>query len=566
MSITTEKYPDIFDDSPMSDPSQTAADERLAANTKRKRLYLAVRHLLREYFMVDRGTPYTTPVPSAFPQNFGDPSDPDPHQEDKVRFVAIIGQLLQLGYDDPAMGKLGRSASARDITHLNGVWTPAPTHPVPGESFGTEPSPDDPGAAVPFRVQIVPEFVAKFTEAVQDYNANAKLYKQAFIKLRSAGTGAANGSATLTTISCRRVAEVTRRLVTQGISPTDPYIQLHVVNAMSQTLGGVVDAHPSSLAIDLPDLDAGATVEILADNVKAISAIYYSAQLEDMQLHTVMDKIVEHFQTGMLPITRGSAADRLYEWIKRTPERLGEFERRSLYARTLGIAQGGIDDALPNREFGDLWIRFLSTITQKYRELASFDRTRVSTEQIHKAGRDLAVNLSLHGYGMAHPAALEMQEIVREILGVFDEPEVAMAYGVRDRWQLVDRVSALYLGGAVNAVKSRTMAVTGSKIINWLADRRATLASGSTNSLGLLDASTDRPTAEFQHLADWSERWLAVAGFAAEQAEQHVAPVDLQEQRTVPLLGQNIQLPANVRSALEQAGGVVPNLPVIPQA
>lgn len=555
MSITKEIYPDIFD---------PAAGEAVAtANVERKRLYLALRHLLREYFMVDRGPNYTTPIPASFPLNFG-PTGVDPHQhatEEKVRFASIFGQLLLNGYADPSLGKFGRGTTGpRDIVSLDGSWTPTPTHDANDQGkFGTEAD----GSA--FRVHIVPEFVAKFTEAVQDFNANAKLYTQVFLKLRDNGVGAANGGATQTIIRCRRLAEVTRRLINQNVSPNDPHIQLHVMNAMSQTLGGVVDAHPSALDIDLPDLDAGATVEILADNIKAVSAIYYSAQLEQMKLHAVMDKIVEHFSTGMLPITRGTAADRIYEWIKRTPERLGEFERRSLYARTFGLAMGGVEDVLPNREFADLWIRLLSMITQRYRESFGLERQRVSDEQIHKAGRDLAVNLSLHGYAIAHPAALELQQIIRQILAVFDEPEVANAYGVRDRWQLVDRISALYLGGSVNGVKYRTMAANGSRLIQWLGDRRANLASGSTTSLGLFDLATMQPTTEFAGLAESAERWLAVAGFGAEFAEQHVAPVDLQEQHTVPILGQGAQLPAAVRSALEQVGGIS-NLPVIPQA
>lgn len=583
MTISTEIYPDIYDPN---------LGEQHPENVKRQRLYVAARHLLREYFMLDRGRPqwdppppdlattryYSTEVPLRFPFNVGANGD-EAHKtigEDKIRIVAILGQLLMGGYDDPSMGKLERGVFHSGDLTLNiaaagrsaSGWTPKSVHATQegvDEDF-RNPALRDPTThqPLPLQVHIVPEFVARFTEMVQHYNANAGLYDQAFRVLRKEGVGAANGSATTSIIRARQLAEVTARLINRAVAPNDPHIVRHVINAMSQTLGGVVDAHPSTLGVELPDLDAGSTVEIIADNVMALSVIYYSAQLEEMKLHIVMDKIVEHFQTGMLPISRGRAADHIYEWLKATPERLTELERRSIYGRTLGLAQGGIDDILPNREFADLWIRFLSTVSQKLREVHSSERLRVTTEQIHKAGRDLAVNLSLHGYGIAHPAGIEMQEIVRKVLLVLDEQDILTAYGVRDRWQLVDRISALYLGGSANGVKYRTMAVVGSRVIRWLAEKKSALASSSTSSLDFFSA-TGQPTQGFLDLADWCERWLAVAGFAADQSAAHVDPVDLQQQHTVPMLGQNLQLPAAVRNALHDVGGLT-NLPVIPQA
>ncbi|MCA9685495.1 MAG: hypothetical protein KC457_25175 [Myxococcales bacterium] len=564
-AISKEIYPDIFDPS---------LPEQGEVNLERKRLYVAIRHLLREHFMIDRGKvdwdpnpQFTVTEPRDFPNNFGAKMAEAATlvTEDKVRFVAIFGQMLMAGHRDPSMGRLERGVFRSGDLTLNiprpggapSGWAPDPSFPV-AESFGTEP----PGVA--FRVHVVPEFVIHFTQAVQYYNANAGLFRQAFIQLRKDGVGGDAAASARSTISAKQLAEVTARLVNRGISPSDPHIVRHVINAISQTLGGIVDAHPSTLDIELPDLDAGTAVEIIPDNVAAVAAIYYSAQLEEMKLHGVMDKIAEHFQAGMLPISRSRAADYIYEWIKTTPERLTEIERRSLYGRTLGLAQGGMVDVLPNREFMDLWIRFLSTVSQKFREITSLERARVSGEQIHKAGRDLAVNLSLHGFAIAHPAGIEMQEIVRKVLAVLDEPEVLTAYGVRDRWQLVDRVSALYLGGSVNGVKYRTMAVTGSQLIRWLAANHSVLASGSVNSLGFFDSTG--ATAEFRTLADWCERWLAVAGFASDQAASHIDPVDLQQQHTVPMLGQNLQLPSAVRDALQQAGGLMPNLPAIPQA
>jgi hypothetical protein len=551
-----KNYPDIFDPEPGLRPQDTATANRL-----RKRLYLAVRYLLRELFQI--GSKDNPPVdPASFP-----PSDAI---GDEVRFASVYGLLLMAGYDDPSLGRLDRGAPGPKDIYLDGTDDPSSPN-----DFGTEPDPTEPDPSknrtIKFRVLIVPEFVERFSDAVKKYNANKALFGQVHVQLVKNGTGRDGIPSTESHIRCKQIAEVTERLINENVSPFDPQIVLHVVNAISQSIGGVLDAHSSVLDINLPELDAGTAVEIIPDNVRAVQAIYFSAQLEEMKMHAVLDKLVEHFQSGMLPISRGSAADKVYAWIKQTPDRLSEGERRGIYGRVLGLAQGATNEGLPNREFADLWYRFLATISLKYREIFSTEKDEVSIEQVHKAARDLAVNISLHGYGIAYPAAIEMQDIVRDVIAILDEQQVLMAYGVRDRWQLVDRVSSLYLGGAVNGVKYRTMASAGEKVIKWLADKAPVLASSSSAGLVLVDHSgaMPRPTQEFKYIADLAERWLAVTGTQDEMVRRSSEPVDLQTQYTVPMLGQGSAMPQAVHDALNQFGGngvAIPNLPVVPQA
>lgn len=593
--ITKEIYPDIYDER-----LEDKADHK--SNIARKRLYLAVRHLLSEHFGIDRKGK-TAPEPEDFPEYFclvddrGVPelSEPDIHKhvtEEKVRFTAIYGQLLLSGHDDPSFGRMERwnrlildgndgRAEELEAEHQNvfpsssiyfdGLeWTPASKRPAGvTDDFGFEPHPDPEQPKRRFRVLIMPEFVTEFTAAVQKYNANNELYHQVFVGLRREGVGKRNnGHQGTTAIFTDRLAAVTERLITDGISASDPHIGLHVTNAISNSLGGGshggsggADSHFSAFAINLPDLDAGTHVEIIPDNLNAIRVIYYSAQLEELKLFACVNSVVEHATTGMLPVSRGNAADRIYQWIKLSDRRINEIERRGLYGRVLGLAQGSVEEALPNREFSDLWLRFLSTVSQKYREITSTERQQVSMEQVHKAGRDLAVNLSLHGYGIAHPAAIELQNLVQEMMDLLNHPEILRAYGVRDIWQLVDRVSALYLGGASNGVRYRTMAASGERIIDWLATHAPILSSASAIGLHSLVASN-----EFERLAELAERWLAVTGTPDSTAEHNTDPVDLQSQPTVPMLGENISIPQSVQETLEQVGASnVVNLPSIPQ-
>jgi len=566
-TAATAIYPDIFNPDLETGPDLptggTSGDLRADENIMRKRLYIACGYLFRHSFNVLQAVGGTYPATNSkdFDVNFT--------TADRNRFAAVYGQLLMNGFEDPSLGRLARGfPGPRDI-YLNGSDETG--------SFGKEPV-GDPNSAggwtwINFRVLIVPEFVAAFQDAFRNYTENASLYDQAFVELLKQAVGRA-APGTLPKVNTRDLAAVTQRLITRGISANDPYISLQIQNALSQTLGGVIDGAPSALSLEPPDLDTVAAIEIIPDNVRAVRMIYYSSQLEEMKLHAVYDKVFEHFHVGLLPITRGEAADKMYQLFKRSTLRLNEMERRALYGRCVGLAQGNVSDVMPNREFSTLWMRFLSTVSQKFREVSSFERDQVSVEQVHKSARDLAVNLSLHGYGLASPAAGELKSIIEDIFSIMDEKEVQMAYGVRDRWQLVDRVANLYLGGAGNGVKYRTLAATGEKIINWLAESAPVLASGSAAGLQIVTWNGQRrvPTPAFTVLAEWCERWLASTGTSDAVVAQNTEPLDLKTQYTVPMLGQSMtSMPQAVQDALNQVRGngvniPMPNLPSIPQA
>ena len=98
------------------------------------------------------------------------------------------------------------------------------------------------------------------------------------------------------------------------------------------------------------------------------------------------------------------------------------------------------------------------TATKKAVAKTAVTKKAVTTKTVAKAATDLAVNLSLHGYGVGYFAAVELQKFVREVLSMLSRQEVMAAYGTTTVWQLVERVSELYLGGSVNGVRHRTMA------------------------------------------------------------------------------------------------------------
>ena len=361
-------------------------------------------------------------------------------------------------------------------------------------------------------------------------------------------------------------AQVVRYLIKRGISETEPQLGRRVDEALNN-IQNVGDNLPySSISIDLPDLEEDGTTdhEIVADNIRALQPAYFAAMFEELKVFQVVDKLVELFQNGILPIGRGEAGNSLFKYWKETATRVSEPERRSFYARTLGFV-GGDDGGMPNREFNDLWMRFISAVSSFIRQNNVDDLLRtkipgsISQQQVRKAGRDLAANLSLHGYGMAYFMATDLQKQVKDVIKLLSEPDIKSAYGARDMWQVIDQVAALELGGSKNSVRYRTMAASGAIILAWLAKKSRELSSTSFGSILNMDEirspgprpSGSKPTTDPTDfdLVNACEQWLAVTGTQEEQVEDYAQPKEAPNMTSKP-----IQIPSIARDMLESVG------------
>jgi predicted flap endonuclease-1-like 5' DNA nuclease len=406
------------------------------------------------------------------------------------------------------------------------------------------------------------DFARSVALARGEYDANQDLFRNVLYILADEGDDGPRGR-TERVIYASQLAAVTRQLVDQNVSANDIHLSLKVRRALSNKEADD-EAMPSGIDIDLPDLEQQTNVEILADNLHAMQAIYFSAMLEELKLFQVVDKLIELFQSGMLPLAKGRAGDMLYRYMKKNVTRLSEYERRNLYARTLGHP-GGEAAGNPNRDFQTLWLRFVSAVSSFARQM-SLDNllrsripARVHQEQVRKSARDLAANLSLYGYGMAYSAATELQTQIKEVIAMLSDEEVLRCYGARDMWGVVDQVAVLELGGARDSVRYRTMASSGAVIIRWLANHSRELA--AVNSSEILDVNEiNRPVVRSKgssamtepldsDVVNACERWLAVTGTPDAQIQSYSEPSESPATTSRP-----ISIPSAARDALEAAG------------
>ena len=248
---------------------------------------------------------------------------------------------------------------------------------------------------------------------------------------------------------------------------------------------------------DLPGAPA-----IVADNIRAVQAAWFAAQLERMRFFDVADRIVERFQAGLLPLGRGAAGRRVLGAVT-LEGGLSASARRQLWARTLGMPGG--DAAAPtNRDFQELWRRFVSSVSNFARQPDVSDPLRTTARRaVWQSARALAMQLSAWGSGSPFFAAQELAREVNRIRDLLQDRALRGAFGARDMWGVIDQVTTNELGGAVNVTRYRARALAGSALLQWLADHADALQNNPEPP-----ADADVPDAALRKAV---AQWLALA-------------------------------------------------------
>lgn len=366
-------------------------------------------------------------------------------------------------------------------------------------------------------------------------------------------------------MSARNLAAVVRRLVADGVTANDPWISSRLENAYNMQTGVLDGRAPSAVEIMLPDLEEDVDIEIQKENLHAVQALYFAYQLEEMRLFQVVERIVDLFRSGLLVLGRSSVGDKLFNYYKKSAERITELERRDLYMRVFG-APGGNPGGEPNRDFNELWLRFVSAVSSFNRQLTVDNMLRrnvpmsVSQEQVRKAARDLGANMSRNGYGIAWFAASELQQTIVEFRDILQDTELRSQFGARDMWQVIDQVNVNYLGGARNTHRYRTQARAGAIIIRWIAENISKLSNVSgpvieleqvinpvLRAAGGSARPTENPTD--YDLINACDQWLAVGGVQDQSVEQYSQPIESPIMTSRP-----IDIPQAARDVLSNLG------------
>ncbi|KRD41343.1 hypothetical protein ASE38_17200 [Cellulomonas sp. Root930] len=485
----------------------------------------------------------------------------DPHANvDEIRHAVAQAAGAPLAPDPP----ITLTALTLGLLIVDGAGAP-PVKTVPqlGTSTGTE----NPVGAYNSKKTIYPvlehpdgaTFTREFFRALGEARSYGPLADKVLVLLAKEGDPDGPGGAK-PTARCEEFARVMRKLAEARVDAKEPQLRRRV-NEMLDSLQNVgSEDRIAERDIDLPDLDQIQDENIMEENVRVMGPMIISTMFEELKVFQVVDRIVEQFQHGVLPIGPGKAGQQLYRYWREAPNRMSEQERRNFTAITLGVP-GGDPGGMVNRDFNDLWIRFVSSVSSFIRQnevdslLRSATPSPISHQQVRKAARDLASNLSLHGYGMAHYAAREVADQVTFIIKLLQDPEIRACYGAKDMWQVVDQVATYDLGGAKTSSRYRTLATCGAIITAWLANNVARI-NRSTGPLLDIDVVRNPPVASDHKatknpndydLVNACELWLADTATPDSEVEK----LSQQPRQTPTMTSKPIPIPAMAREMLD---------------
>lgn len=364
-------------------------------------------------------------------------------------------------------------------------------------------------------------------------------------------------------VSSLEFAKTFTRLAETGVTAEDPNLRRRVDETLD-TVQDLKEERPfHELEIELPDLDNEVSYEIVADHCKLFGSFIFASAFDELRAFQVVDALIDMSQRGAITLVRGPAGTQLYNYWRAAPNRMSESERQTFYAMTLGLPTGQPGVAV-NADFQDLWLRFVSSVSSLVREnrvdqlLRSALPAAINQQQVKKAARDLAVNMSAHGYGMVYYAAVDLQKQINEMITLLRDAELRAAFGARDMWQVIDQVAATELGGARNSSKYRMLATSGAIITSWLARNVNRLKDPTIaivdldevrNPPGRMSNETAISAPTDYDLVNACEMWLADSAFGDERVEQLAQPRESPQQASRP-----IQIPSVARDLLEGAG------------
>ncbi len=364
-------------------------------------------------------------------------------------------------------------------------------------------------------------------------------------------------------VDATEFAKVMRALALKQVDQFTPQLSRKVSEALDTVQNIAGNGVTSEIGIDLPDLDAVSNTEIVSDNVRLMGPVICAAMLDELKAFQVVDKLLENAQNGMLAIGKGNAGQILYKRWKESPNRMSEPERRDLYAMTMG-QPGGNPAIQGNTDFNDLWLRFVSSVSQFVRNqdvdklLRAAMPSATGAQQMRKAARDLASNLSLHGFGMTYYAALELQGEIKQMIALLDDPEIKAAHGAKDMWGVIDVVATRDLHGARTSSRYRVLATCGAIITAWLANNIVKIMRPMGVLIDMMDVRSPAPTLSSQatknpsdyDLVNACELWLADTATSDSRVDEMSQP------RMSPVMtSQPVQIPAFAREFLDEIPG-----------
>ena len=170
-----------------------------------------------------------------------------------------------------------------------------------------------------------------------------------------------------------------------------------------------------------------------AANVRAMGPMICAAMFDELKAFDVVDTIVYLWQQGIAADRRRRAGKMLYRLLEGT-RRTGcrRPSAADFYAMTMGIPGGGVNgngrSTATSTTCGCVSSRRCPRWSARRRSTSCFAQSvpvgHSASSRCARPARDLASNLSRHGYGIVNYAAIDLQDQINKMIELLDHDDI----------------------------------------------------------------------------------------------------------------------------------------------
>ena len=219
--------------------------------------------------------------------------------------------------------------------------------------------------------------------------------------------------------------------------------------------------------------------EAIPEKITAAGALDYIYELGDnIGVFRVVDTLARNLANGMLPIEKGPASKRLYDYLKRKSDRLTQEERGMIYQRVLNKGDAKASDGVVvNKHFPALWNKLMTEVATFIEKTEAVNRSiketsHVSRRAIYQTAKELQHNLTEYCTGMALTKIQELYDQLKNCFDIINDEEIVVHFcgaGRKSFWTVIEQISKQEFGYVPNIHSHRDMAQSGKAIFDWLA-------------------------------------------------------------------------------------------------
>ena len=219
-----------------------------------------------------------------------------------------------------------------------------------------------------------------------------------------------------------------------------------------------------SLRLDLPPLFVSDGIMPSADALRALSALYLQAELEQTGLISVAEGLVQIRHE--LQLTSVQSAERLERYALRSRDWYPRQAREHLFARLFGLGSAQGLEGVANQDFQQRFATMCVQITRYSQDYAWGQRPNVTREAaLIQALQFLLYNLGTRQFGNSLVAGRKIQEQLQMSVDIVGDPQIGVLLGGHGLWDSLRKALGTQspdIGRLISRGQS------GQRILNWL--------------------------------------------------------------------------------------------------